>query len=141
MTAGNWYHLKNWEDRKIWFSESGRLLDEGSLLIFFPFFLQEVGMIDHLQWIKTNQSFIQGNYKRNKQLKKFIGSDLFKTLTVHSFVKQVLKFTGTSWRCSTHAHSVMCNSYHHGKWNQQPKFKFWTKLFAFNFALMPLGHA
>ena len=33
------------------------------------------------------------------------------------------------------------NGYHYNKWNQQPKFKSWSKLFAFYFLLIPFGKA
>ena len=35
------------------------------------------------------------------------------------------------WRCP------WCNGYHHRKWTQQHKFKFWTRLIAFHIALIP----
>ena len=34
---------------------------------------------------------------------------------------------------------VCYNSYRRRKWTEQAEFKLWTKLFAFQFALMPLG--
>ena len=36
------------------------------------------------------------------------------------------------WRCSS------CNSNHHWKWTQQPKFKSWIRLFAFHIVLMTM---
>ena len=34
--------------------------------------------------------------------------------------------------------SLWCNGYHHRKWTLWPKFKFWTKLFAFHIVLRHL---